>query len=176
LDFILIHAFTISKDNQREKIHIQRMDYGIQLYNELSYPDIIVAGKLDKNDREHFEEKGIPLSKIMKDYLIQKGVPEEKIHEEPEGENSYDCTMNVFKSIIPKNGWKSGVIVSSSEHLPRITIQTMKVMTLLGMDGEDMKLFYSGPSIENSGAAEREIERFKRHEAEGIIYTLGRED
>ena len=176
LDFILIHAFALDENNQISGIQRQRLDYGFRLYDEFGSPRFIVAGKLAAQNRDYFEETGITLSKEMKDYLIGRGIPGEKIHEEPEGENTYDCTVNSFKRIILPNEWNSGVITSSAEHLPRIMIQTMKVTRQMGIKGEDMRLFYSGSSIENSGESREEIERFKRHEAEAIIYTLSRKE
>lgn len=179
LDFILIHSFKLDDNNQINGIHQQRLDWGYWLHENFAHPDIIVAGKTSPSvpsNKAYFERTGITLARGMKDYLVARGISAERIHEEPEGENTYDCTINSFKRIVLPNGWNSGVITSSAEHLPRIMIQTMKVTRQLGIRDEDMRLFYSGPSIEYSGETREEIDRFKKYESEAIAYTLGRTD
>ncbi|MEK6760760.1 MAG: YdcF family protein [Nanoarchaeota archaeon] len=176
LDFILIHAFTLDENHRPNKIHRQRLDYGLQLFNDGLGKEMIVAGKLDNRDKRYFEETGIPLSKIMKEYLVARGIPENNIHEEPLGENTYDCTLNSFKGIILPRKWNSGIITSSSEHLPRINLQTMKVLHQMNVNEDNMMLFYSGPSIRYSGETTEEIKRFISHEAKGMIHTLEKKD
>ena len=153
IDFILIHA------SLQNKITRQRINYGLKLYNELSCPNIIIAGEIDHANTQHIKKVGIS---------------KDKIYEEINGKNTHDCTMNSFKKIILKNKWKNGIIVSSLEHLPRVLIQITKIMKEIGE--VDMELFYSGPSIKYSGETDKVIEDFEKHEVEGIKYTLRRED
>ncbi|HJZ18944.1 MAG TPA: YdcF family protein [Candidatus Nanoarchaeia archaeon] len=176
LDFILIHAFTLNENHQPNKIHKQILDYGLYLFNGGFGKEIIVAGKLDNKDRKYFEETNIPLSEIMKEYLTKNGIPFEKVHEESNGENTYDCTVNSFRNIILPRDWKSGIITSSAEHLPRIQVQTMKIMSHIGIDEKEMQLFYSGLSIRNSGESEEKIRRFVEHESKAIAYTLKKQN
>lgn len=66
-----------------------RLDTLVKLYNGNYFTFIIVSGGIDK---EGFDE-----TKVMKSYLIDEGIPEDKIIEDNNGYNSYMTAQNTSK-------------------------------------------------------------------------------
>jgi len=113
-----------------------------------------VTGKADNTNSTFWNNT----SSLMKGYLTGKGVAKESIIEECEGMNTYQSTEICYDKIIKPKRWISGIIVSNAEHLPRIILQTMKIIS------PELLLFYSGPKIEDS----MERTNFLEHEKNGI--------
>jgi vancomycin permeability regulator SanA len=66
-----------------------RLDTLVKLYNGNYFTFIIVSGGIGK---EGFDE-----TKVMKSYLIDEGIPEDKIIEDNNGYNSYMTAQNTSK-------------------------------------------------------------------------------
>jgi hypothetical protein len=166
LDFILIHGYVLEEDGTMDPLLIDRLDYGRKVCSQGFTNNIVVAGKHGGRDQPFYERTGIPESSVMKDYLVSIGVPSGDIFEEDQGTNTFDSTLNAYNQFILPNGWLSGMVVSTAEHLPRIILQSQKIFS------PEINLWYGGPTILDTSKREE----FLTHEREAIAYTLSRSD
>lgn len=90
-----------------------RLDRAWELYRDGTVKYIIVSGGLG---REGFEE-----ADVMREYLLQRGVPAEKIFADREGYDTYESGRSA-KIIMDAQGFTSAVVVSHYFHLPRALI------------------------------------------------------
>lgn len=90
-----------------------RLDRALDLYQDGTTRYIIVSGGLG---REGFEE-----AEVMREYLIQRGVPAGKIFTDRDGDDTYESARSA-KAIMDAHGFTSAVIVSHYFHLPRALI------------------------------------------------------
>lgn len=90
-----------------------RLDHAFALYQQGVVKNIIVSGGLG---REGFEE-----ADVMRDYLIQRGVPAENIFADRGGYDTYETARNA-KIIMHAQGFSSAVVVSHYFHLPRALV------------------------------------------------------
>ncbi len=149
-DFILVHGRVLNSDGGIGKINIDRLDYALGLMQKdgILVKKIIVAGNhggLHSKDYEFVTKTRITTAHIMRDYLVSKGIDVKMIVLEPEGCNTWDCTVNAYNKIILPNKFKSGIIVSSQDHIPRVIMQTAQIFNnkLFG------NIIFGGHSIEN---------------------------
>ena len=163
VDLIIIHGYNRHEDGTMDQIEKDRLDFGIDLFDDDVAQRIVVAS--GQRDAKFFEETGIPQSVGMREYLESRGIPSDVIWEEVQGTNTFDCTQFVYDNYIVPNCIRSLVIVSSAEHLPRIALQTLKIFP------PDIDVFYAGPPVPDS-----EREAFVDHERKAIIYAASRED
>lgn len=166
-DFILIHGFYLKEDGELDPVLIARLDHALLIYKNCM-GKIIVAGNHGVKDKEIVEKTGVTESAKMKEYLVKKGIPSEEVTEEPGGKNTWDCSVNAFNNIILPKKWTSGHIISSSEHLPRVQLQTNKILSLLNVEPNSIMLFYSGPQVTDLMSKKLVLE----YEDEAIRFTL----
>lgn len=95
-----------------------RLDKAFELYEEGYYPLIIVSGGIGK---EGFDE-----AKVMKAYLIEKGVQEDKIIEDNHGNNSYMTAQNTRK-IMDTLEFESAMIITQHFHISRTKLAFRKI-------------------------------------------------
>lgn len=95
-----------------------RLDKSIELYNEGYYTFIIVSGGIGK---EGFDE-----AKVMKAYLMDKGIAENNIIEDNNGYNSYMTAQNT-RIIMDELGLDSVMIISQYFHISRTKLAFRKV-------------------------------------------------
>ncbi|OXM15475.1 YdcF family protein [Paenibacillus herberti] len=87
-----------------------RLDKSVELYNGGYFTFIIVSGGIGK---EGFDE-----AKVMKSYLIDKGIPEEKIKEDNNGLNSYMTAQNTSQ-IMNELKLNSVMVITQYFHISR---------------------------------------------------------
>jgi len=87
-----------------------RLDKAVELYNGKYFDLIIVSGGLGV---EGFDE-----AKVMKEYLIKAGIPEDKIIEDNNGNNT-EMTARNAKSIMENLGFDSAMIITQYYHVTR---------------------------------------------------------
>lgn len=102
-----------------------RLDKSVELYDGGYFTFIIVSGGIGK---EGFDE-----AKVMKSYLIDKGIPEEKIKEDNSGYNSYMTAQNTGK-IMNELEIDSVMVITQYFHVSRTKLAFRKM---------DMKEVYS---------------------------------
>ncbi|MCB9230813.1 MAG: YdcF family protein [Bacteroidia bacterium] len=94
-----------------------RLEKGLELYQQGLAGTILVSGGIDK---EGFDE-----AKVMADYLIEKGVPAEKIIQDNQGNNTFQSAQNCLK-VVAEGQIESVLIVSQYFHLLRSEIAFSK--------------------------------------------------
>ena len=87
-----------------------RLDKALEGYQEGIYPNLIVSGGLGKEG--HYE------GTVMRDYLVEKGIPASAIVVDNEGNNSRATAEN-SKKILEERAWKSVTIISHYYHISR---------------------------------------------------------
>ncbi|QDP42197.1 YdcF family protein [Radiobacillus deserti] len=87
-----------------------RLDRTVELYNQGYFPTIIVSGGVGK---EGFDE-----AKVMKDYLVDNGIPENVITEDSDGYNTHMTAENT-KSIMKEQNLNSAMIITQYFHITR---------------------------------------------------------
>lgn len=88
-----------------------RLDEGLRLYRAGYAPTIIVSGAQGKDEK-------ISEAAGMQNYLINQGIPPEKILLDDQSFNTYQNLAN-SKIIMKEQGFKTAIIVSNSSHIRR---------------------------------------------------------
>lgn len=87
----------------------ERLDYALDLYNEGLFKHFIVTGGLDKPDFKYTEAQG------MRNYLVQKGVPESAISMENKATSTYENLL-FSKEIMDREGWTTVILITHTYH------------------------------------------------------------
>lgn len=87
----------------------ERLDYGLKLYEEGKFTQIIVTGGLDKPDLKYTEGQG------MRNYLVAQGVPEDSIHVENEATSTYENLL-FSREIMAREDLSSAIIITHTYH------------------------------------------------------------
>ncbi|QHZ51228.1 YdcF family protein [Paenibacillus larvae] len=96
--------------NQASPGLAERLDQAIRLYNQRKFKHLIVSGGLDKEgDSQITEAEG------MRNYLVQKGIPEQAITMEKQAKNTYE-NLVFSKRIMEQKGWTSCIIITREYH------------------------------------------------------------
>lgn len=95
-----------------------RLDRAIELYESKYLEYIIVSGGIGK---EGFDE-----AKVMKEYLINTGIPEDKIILDSKGNNTFMTAENT-KEIFEEMNFDSVMIISQYYHISRTKLAFKKV-------------------------------------------------
>ncbi|MFB9330467.1 YdcF family protein [Paenibacillus aurantiacus] len=90
----------------------ERLDYAYELFERGTVKHFIVSGGLDHNGSKLTEAEG------MRDYLLAKGVPAERIVLENDARSTYE-NLRFSQPIAAKHGWKSFIIVTHDYHASR---------------------------------------------------------
>ena len=115
-DIAVIYGNTVHEDGTLSERLKARLHRGIQLYNDSLTDLLFVSGGLGK---EGFYE-----GDKMQEYLIEKGIPAEKIVVDNQGNNTQLTTQNFVKKFGTK---KSVVVVSQYHHISRAKLAFRKV-------------------------------------------------
>ena len=106
-DAVLVLGAFVEYDGTPSLVLMDRLNYGLELYNEGKAKKIIVSGD---HGQKHYNEVA-----AMKDYLIENGVPREDIFMDHAGFNTYD-SMYRAKEIF---GVESLLISTQDFHINR---------------------------------------------------------
>lgn len=99
-----------------------RLDKALELYEEGYLENILVSGGVGV---EGFDE-----ALVMKDYLVNKGVPEEHVFVDSHGNNTY-LTAKHTKALMEEMGYDTVMIISQYYHITRTKLAFSK----FGMKG-----------------------------------------
>ncbi len=94
-----------------------RLDKTLALYEKGNFPFIIVSGGMGK--------EGYSEALVMKEYLMEHGVPAEKIILDEEGNDTYRTALNT-KKIMHQNGYQSVTVISQFYHIARTKLAFQK--------------------------------------------------
>ncbi|MFD0699027.1 YdcF family protein [Paenibacillus sp. GCM10027628] len=87
----------------------ERLDLAVKLYGQGKFQHLIVSGGLDHNGSKLTEAEG------MRNYLIQKGVPQNRILLEPRATSTYENLL-YSKQIMDEQGLVSSIIMTHQFH------------------------------------------------------------
>lgn len=124
-----------------------RLDHALALYQQGMVKNFIVSGGLG---REGFEE-----ADVMRDYLLQRGVPAENIFTDRDGYDTYETARNA-KSIMDAHGFTSAVVVSHYFHLPRALV----TFNRFGIANVSASAVQRAPSFRDTYSVLREFAAF----------------
>ncbi|RIX51303.1 YdcF family protein [Paenibacillus nanensis] len=118
VDAAVVLGNKVEGNGQPSKRLQARLDKSAELYDKGYFPLIIVSGGIGK---EGFDE-----AKVMKAYLIDQGIPEEKIIEDNKGYNSYMTAQNARK-LMDELQLDSVMIVTQYFHVSRTKLAFKKM-------------------------------------------------
>ncbi len=90
---------------------LKRLFMGYKLWKEIKKPILVSGGKV-------FYKNGETEASVMKDTLIELGVPEKEILKEEKSRNTYENVKDI-KDIMDKYGYQIACLVTSAYHMPR---------------------------------------------------------
>ena len=112
-DYVIIHGCGLADGERLTKLLSSRVDRAIEIYEKCrNKPVIIPSG--GRGEDEKLSE-----AQAMKDYLLQHGVPEERIVPEDRSATTRENLLNSKGIIDSAGGRKKTALVSSSYHVYR---------------------------------------------------------
>ncbi len=112
-DVAIVPGNTVEKDGRPSERLRARLDQTLTLYRQGLFPDVIVSGGVGS---EGFDE-----AEVMKQYLVENGIPESRIHVDGGGATTYLTAKNAAR-IMRENGWQSAMVVTQYFHVPRMRL------------------------------------------------------
>jgi uncharacterized SAM-binding protein YcdF (DUF218 family) len=109
-DVAIVPGNTVEKDGRPSARLRARLDQTVSLYRQGLFPNVIVSGGVGS---EGFDE-----AEVMKRYLVENGVPDDRIHVDSGGATTYLTARNAAR-MMRENGWHSAMVVSQYFHVPR---------------------------------------------------------
>ncbi len=94
-----------------------RLDRTVELYKAKGFPWVIVSGGVGK---EGFDEAA-----VMRDYLVQQGLPADHILLDSHGDNTFLSAQNT-RAIAKEKHFTSVMVISQYFHLPRSRLALKK--------------------------------------------------
>ena len=112
-DVAIVPGNTVGADGRPSARLRARLDQTVALYRQGLFPNVIVSGGVGS---EGFDE-----AKVMKQYLVENGVPEGRIHVDSGGATTHLTAKNAAR-MMGENGWQSAMVVSQYFHVPRMRL------------------------------------------------------
>ncbi|AWP28251.1 MULTISPECIES: YdcF family protein [Paenibacillus] len=139
----------------------ERLEQALVEYNAGRFDTFIVSGGLDKPGYTYTEAEG------MRNFLVEAGVPEERIYLENEATSTYENLL-YSQDIMENNGWKTAIIITHDYHGTR----SMEVATTLGYDHPSMSLTESTvlPMVKHKS---REVLAYTKWTADRLLIAVG---
>lgn len=109
-DVAVVLGNTVNPDGSPSRRLAARLDMAIELYQRGLFKNVMVSGGVG---REGFDE-----AVVMKDYLLKRGVPQDKIVVDSLGVTTAATARNVA-SIAKAYHWSSVLVISQYFHIPR---------------------------------------------------------
>lgn len=127
VDYILVLGASVRRERPSPMLE-DRLKKAIELYNINTQNKILVTGDHIKEDYDEVT--------IMKNYLLENNIPEEKIIMDPAGVSTYDSIFRVQKQLKAKKI----IIVSQKYHLYRaLYIANSLGIEAYGVPADDIK-------------------------------------
>ncbi len=112
-DVAIVLGTRVDRSGNPSRLLRERLDRAYDLFRTDMARNIIVSGGLG---REGYEE-----ADVMREYLIRRGVPGERIAVDRQGYDTYE-TARGAKAIMDAKHFRSAIVVSHYYHLPRALI------------------------------------------------------
>ncbi|QOY38578.1 YdcF family protein [Anaerobacillus isosaccharinicus] len=118
VDIAVVLGNKVELDGQPSNRLKARLDKSVELYEEGYFKYILVSGGIGI---EGFDE-----AKVMKEYLVNKGIPSELIIEDSNGYNSFMTAENT-KAIMKDLNIKSVMVITQYFHITRTKLAFNKL-------------------------------------------------
>lgn len=109
-DVALVLGNTVNKDGSLSPRLKARLDCSLTVFKDKRCKYVLVSGGLGKEG--HFE------GTVMRNYLVEKGIPDSCIIVDNKGNNTEASVINTLK-IVKENKFKSVIVVSQYFHVTR---------------------------------------------------------
>ncbi len=109
-DVAVVPGNTVERDGQPSARLRARLDKTLELYRARLFGHVIVSGGVGA---EGFDE-----AEVMKRYLVDRGVPEDRVIADGGGATTYLTAKNAA-ALMKRNGWGSAMVVSQYFHVAR---------------------------------------------------------
>ena len=135
-DYVIIHGCGLAEGERMTKLLSNRVDKAIQIYRKCrGKPMLIPSGGQGADERRSEAQ-------AMKDYLLEQGIPEDKILLEDRSATTRENILNSKALIDERGGRKKTALVSSNYHVYRC----LRLARELGLKcigiGADVALYY----------------------------------
>lgn len=107
---ILGHVYWNGKFSERS---IRRLEEGIKIFKQYKVDYLITTGGAGL-----FNDSEIPMGVLMKDYLVTRGVPQDKVFVEQTSMNTDENALGALE-ILKAHDIKDVVIITSADHMTR---------------------------------------------------------
>jgi len=108
-DVGVVLASKVEPDGRPKPSLRARLDKALELYRKEMFPFVIVSGSIDHGWDE---------AAAMKRYLVERGVPADKIWADNKGTTTYYTAKNTAR-FMAGHGMKSALVVTQYFHVPR---------------------------------------------------------
>ncbi len=117
-DLAVVLGNKVEKNGQPSTRLKSRLDKAFEIFKKGGTKYLLMSGGVGK---EGFDE-----AKVMKNYLVKKGINKKKIFVDSKGNNSYMTAKNT-KKLLNKNLFKNVMIISHYYHISRTKLAFKKV-------------------------------------------------
>ncbi len=107
---ILGHVYWNGEFSERS---ILRLEEGVKLFKQHKVDYLITTGGMGL-----FNDSELPMGVLMKDYLVTRGVPQDKVFVEQTSTNTDENALDALE-ILKVSGIKDAVIITSADHMAR---------------------------------------------------------
>lgn len=109
-DLGIVLGNTVHADGTPSPRLVARLERTLELYQQGVFPRILVSGAVGKEGRDE--------ALVMRDYLLQRGVPAAQVFTDSEGKTTFATASNA-RALMKQRGLKSALVVSQYFHVPR---------------------------------------------------------
>ena len=160
-DYVIIHGAGLRKEGTVTKLLAERCDKAIAIYHRDPTPPYLIPSGGQGRDEVRSE------AEAMKEYLLDKGIPEEKIMLEDKSATTMENIVNSKNIIQAQEGRKYTALVTSNYHVYRAMRYARKAgLKAVGIGAH--VAFYYWPS-----AVIREFAAVHKEKKHLILYLIG---
>lgn len=116
-DVALVLGNTVNHNGTPSRRLAARLDRTLQLYREGLFPFVIVSGALGKEGHDE--------ALVMRDYLVQRGIPAERILVDSAGVNTY-ASARKTRQLMRERGLNRTLVITQYFHVPRSKLALKK--------------------------------------------------
>ena len=135
-NYVIIHGCGLADGERLTKLLSNRVDKAIEIYSRCKNKPVIIPSGGKGSDEKLSE------AQAMKNYLLEKGIPEENILMEDTSATTYENLINSKKIIDSRDGKKKTALVSSNYHIYRCLRYAREIGLKCTGIGADVALYY----------------------------------
>ena len=135
-DYVIIHGAGLLKGDRISKLLSDRLDKAIDVYHKDPTPPILIPSGGKGSDEKLSE------AEAMEKYLLEKGIPAEKIIREDKSATTFENLRNSKAIIDSQTGSKYTALVTSNYHVYRALRYCRKIGLKCTGIGSHVALYY----------------------------------